>query len=181
MHRFLSVPQARRPWCGGDHIQFGLEGGPSPEGGGWETQQRCRYCGEKCLTSAFIFPPINSNLLCRASVPLFWQWEKLNTCLCGWQPLYQMYYKNTSLSVWVWPAGKLWASNASGLGPNRSGWGPQHQEPQSPDLHGCLSAEGSCPLGCYRHPHSEQPAGHVLAAQVRQKHFEHNSFRDVAW
>lgn len=60
----------------------------------------------------------------------------------------------------------LCSSSASDLGPGGSGRSPQHQKPESSDLHGCLPAEGSGPLGRHWHTHPEQPAGHVLTAQV---------------
>lgn len=63
----------------------------------------------------------------------------------------------------------LTTSTASGLGQNSFGWGPQYQEPQSADFNGCMSVEGSGQMGCYRHPHPEQLARLVLAAQVRPK------------
>lgn len=58
--------------------------------------------------------------------------------------------------------------SAGGLGPCGSWWSSQHQKPKSSDLHGCLSAQGSCPLGSHRDTHSEQPFGHVLTAEVRE-------------
>lgn len=75
-----------------------------------------------------------------------------------------------SYSVLFSSATTFSSSSASGLGPSGSGRSPQHQKPKSADIHGRVSAEGSCPLGCYWYTHPEQPAGHVLAAQVRQKH-----------
>lgn len=56
------------------------------------------------------------------------------------------------------------------LGQSGSGRSSQHQEPQGADFHGRVSAEGSCPLGRHWNTHPEQPAGHVLSAQVRPKH-----------
>lgn len=57
----------------------------------------------------------------------------------------------------------------SDLGPRGARRSPQHQKPKGADFNGHLSAEGSHPLGCHGYAHPEQPAGHVLAAQVSQR------------
>lgn len=105
------------------------------------------------------------------SKKLMMWWEReiyLHQC-CNWtcQPRAWGWKCSVWSSVLFQSATALSSSSASDLGPSDSGRSPQHQKPQSADLHGRVSAEGSCPLGRDWHAHPEQPAGHVLTAQVR--------------
>lgn len=66
----------------------------------------------------------------------------------------------------VFLPGHLNTFASSGLGADRPGRSAQREEPPGADLHRRVQAAGPCPVGRHRDPHSEQPAGHVLPAEV---------------